>query len=372
MAKRDYYEVLEVPRGASEKEIKRAYRRLARKYHPDVNLGGKAAETRFKEITEAYEVLGDPAKRRQYDRFGHAVFSQAEAGPREGRSGGFDFTTFDFGIGGGGTRDLGDLFSDLLGGPGRHSERGPLRGSDIYYTIDLDFEAAVRGLSTQILIQKQGACDGCSGTGAAKGHPPQTCPECGGTGQRRMSRGLLNLGSPCGRCQGSGEVITDPCRVCGGRGTSLRTERIQVRIPSGVDNGSRIRFAGRGEPGRRGGPPGDLYVVTRIRPHRIFERKGDNIYCVLPITVTEAALGAKVEVPTVDGSATMVIPPGTSSGRVFRLRGKGVPHLKGPGRGDQYVTVKIVVPAHLDGRSQELLRELGRLNPTDPRRDLLG
>ncbi len=366
MAKRDYYEVLGVPRNASEREIKRVYRKLARKYHPDVNPGSAEAEAKFKEMTEAYEVLSDPAKRRQYDQFGHQPFASTAEGAGPGF--GFDFGPFtEFtrrGFGG-----ISDIFSDILGG-GPGATTASLKGEDLHYSIDLDFENAIRGLSTEITLQKHVICEGCQGSGAAQGSVPQSCPDCGGSGRRQVSRGILSMASPCTRCQGSGKVILQPCRSCGGKGRVSRTERLKIKIPPGVDTGSRIRLAGKGEPGRNGGPPGDLYVTTRVHPHPFFERKGDNIYCAVPITITEAALGARVDVPTVDGMATMTIPPGTSSGQVFRLRQKGVPHLKGSGRGDQYVTVKIVVPENLDERSQQLLRDFMRLNPMDPRRDL--
>jgi molecular chaperone DnaJ len=367
MAKRDYYEVLEVPRNASEREIKRAYRKLARKYHPDVNPGNPEAEANFKDITEAYEVLSNPGKRRQYDQFGHQPFASTTG---EGPGPGFDFGPFtgftQRGFGG-----ITDIFSDIFGGrPG--ATTASLKGEDLHYSIDLDFENAIRGLSTEITLQKHVGCEACQGTGAASGSAPQSCPDCGGSGRRQVSRGILSMASPCPRCQGSGKVILQPCRSCGGKGAVYRTERLKVNIPPGVDTGSRIRLAGKGEPGRNGGPPGDLYVTTRVHPDPFFERKGDNLYCAIPITITEAALGARVEVPTVDGTATMTIPPGTSSGRIFRLRQKGVPHLKRSGRGDQYVTVKIVVPQNLDERSQQLLREFTRLNPMDPRRDLKG
>ncbi|MFQ5658258.1 MAG: molecular chaperone DnaJ [Candidatus Methylomirabilales bacterium] len=366
MAKRDYYKVLGIPRNAAEREIKRAYRKLARKYHPDVNPGDKAAEAKFKEITEAYEVLSDRAKRRQYDQFGHQPFASATA---EGSDPGFGFNFGPFteftqrGFGG-----IGDIFSDMFGG-GSRAATAPQKGEDLHYSIDVNFEDAVRGLSSEITVQKHAPCERCQGGGAEPGSAPQSCPECGGSGQRQVSRGILSMTSPCGRCQGSGKMILQPCQGCGGKGMIYRTERLKVKIPPGVDTGSRIRLAGMGEPGKNAGPPGDLYVTTRVHPHPLFERKGDNLYCTIPITITEAALGARVEVPTVDGKATMAIPPGTSSGRVFRLREKGVPHLKGGGRGDQYVTVNVVVPENLDERSQQLLREFARLNPMEPRRD---
>lgn len=368
MAKRDYYEVLGVRRGATEQEIKRAYRKLARKYHPDVNLGDKAAEGRFKEISEAYEVLSDPEKRRRYNQFGHEAFTPGAGarGPEPGGGfGGFDFSRVD--LGSGGLGDLGDLLSDFFGQRGHPEASGPGKGADLHYSLDINFEDAIRGLATEISIQKQSRCTICQGSGARPGSPLETCPDCGGSG-RRGSRGLLRLSQACPRCQGSGKVSRDACSACGGRGLTFGAERIAVKIPPGVDNGSKVRLQGRGEPGPNGGPPGDLYIITRVRPHPVLDRKGDNLYVEVPITIAEAALGAKIEVPTIDGMTAMRIPPETSSGQVFRLRGKGVPHLKGGGQGDQFVTVKIVPPKNLDARSQELLREFARLNPDNPRR----
>lgn len=370
MHKRDYYEVLGVGRAAPEKEIKNAYRRLARKHHPDVNPNNKGAEAKFKEITEANEVLSDPAKRRHYDQFGHQPFGAGYEGaqpPGGGASGsGFDFSQFDLGGPGG----FEDLFSDLFGRRGQTVQTGPLKGEDLHYSIDLNFEDAVRGLSTEISLQRQVACPTCQGTGIGSGGQLQTCPACRGSGRTRAGSGRLSGQQACARCRGTGKLPSTLCASCNGHGAVLRSERISIKIPPGVDNGSTVRVHGKGHAGHAGGPPGDLYIVTRVRPHPFFERKGDNLYCEVPITVTEAALGAKIDVPTVDGKASMRIPPGTSSGQIFRLRGIGVPHLKGPGRGDQFVTVKIVVPQNLDARSQELFRELGRLRPEDPRRGI--
>ena len=367
MAKRDYYEVLGLRRGASEQEIKRAYRKQARKHHPDVNPGDKAAETKFKEASEAYEVLSDPEKRRRYDQFGQDAFAPGAGarGPAQAGFGGFDFGGVEFGAGGFG--DLGEVLSDIFGQRGRPEARGPSRGSDLHYTLEIDFEDAIRGRATEVTIQRHSRCDTCRGSGARPGSLLDTCPECGGSG-RRASRGLMRTTQACSRCQGSGKVSREPCTACGGRGKTFGTERIAVKIPAGVDNGSRIRLQGMGDPGPNGGPSGDLYIITRVRPHAVLERKGDNLYLETPITITEAALGARIEVPTIDGTTTMRIPPETSSGQVFRLRGKGIPHLKGGGQGDQFVNVKIVAPMNLDTRSQELLREFARLNPGDPRR----
>jgi molecular chaperone DnaJ len=366
MAKRDFYEVLGLRRGVSEQELKRTYRKLARKLHPDVNPGDKAAEARFKEITEAYEVLGDPEKRRRYDQGGGEGFPPGAARGADPRAGfgGFDFGRTDIGRGGFG--DLGDILSDLFGQGGRPETERSTRGEDLHYSLDINFEDAIRGVTTEVGIQKQVRCEACRGSGGSPGSPLETCPECGGSG-RRSGRGLRRSGGSCPRCQGNGKVRREPCRSCGGRGTVAGTERISVKIPAGVDSGSRIRVQGKGEAGPNGGPTGDLYIVTRVRPHPLLERRGDNLYAEVPITITEAALGDRIEVPTVDGVTTMRIPPETGSGQVFRLREKGVPHLKSGGRGDQFVTVKIVAPRQLDARSQDLLREFARLNPWNPR-----
>jgi len=366
MGKRDYYEVLGVKRGASQQEVKRAYRRLARKSHPDVNPSDKGAEAKFKDLSEAYDVLGDPDKRRRYDQLGHEAFAPGAGapGPAGSGSGGFDFGTIDFGASGLG--DLGELFSDLFGRRGPGEPVGPAKGEDLHSSLEIAFEDAIRGLSTEITIQKHSRCAACRGTGARPGSSVESCPDCGGSGRRRGGS-LLRAAQPCPRCRGGGKIFREACAACGGRGATDGTERIAVKIPPGVDNGSRIRLQGMGDQGRNGGPGGDLYIITRVRPHPGLERKGDNLYVEVPISITEAALGAKIEVPTVEGTTTMRIPPETSSGQIFRLRGKGVPHLKGGGVGDQFVTVKIVAPRNLDTHSQELLREFARLNPAVPR-----
>jgi len=365
MAKRDYYEVLGLKRGAPLQEIKRAYRKLARKYHPDVNPGDKTSEGKFKDLAEAYEVLSDAEKRRQYDEFGHDGRARAPGGPQPGAgSGGFDFSRANFGSGGFG--DLGDVLSDLFGGRGGPQPESPGKGEDLHYSLDINFEDAIRGVSTEVALQKHASCGACRGLGAKPGSPLEPCPNCGGSG-RRGSRGFRRPAEACPRCHGNGKISREACEACGGRGMAFGTERIAVKIPPGVDTGSRIRLPGKGEPGRKGGPAGDLYIVTRVRPHPVLERKGDNIHLEIPITITEAALGSRIEVPTVDGMTTMRVPPETSSGQVFRLRGKGVTHLKGGGQGDQFVTVKIVAPKNLDARSQEILLEFARLNPDDPR-----
>lgn len=347
---KDYYAVLGVKRGATEEEIKKAYRKLARKYHPDVNPGNRQAEARFKEVGEAYDVLSDPEKRRRYDQFGSAAFD-AGFDPRAAwrRAGGTGASTrggFDFGpFGGEGGPDASvfeELFTDLLGGglggarrrtrTGRFGGRmAGVRGSDVEQRFPVSFEDAARGATRELEIARDAPCEACGGSGAVRG--AQTCP------------------------------------TCLGRGTVRRTERVSVRVPAGVETGSRIRLAGKGAEGAGGGPPGDLLLVVEVRPHPYFKREGDDIRLELPVTVTEAALGAKVDVPTLDGPVSLTIPPGSSSGTTLRLRERGVHRLKG-GRGDQYVTLKVVLPKPLDERSKALLEEFGRRNPLDPRTGL--
>lgn len=374
MAKKDYYEVLGLKRGASENEIKKAYRKLARKYHPDVNPGDKKAEERFKEISGAYDVLSDTEKRKKYDLYGHQSF-QSGFDPftsyQKGRgSQGFDFQGANFDSFGRGFEGFGDIFSDLFGQRQKGNHRIPTKGADIQYSMEISFEDAIRGLSTDITLQKTSTCDQCNGSGASHGSQSQICPECRGSGQKKAGRGPFSFSQACSRCNGSGSWNPNPCKKCSGAGVIPKTEKIGIKIPQGVDTGSKVRVAGKGESGKYGGPPGDLYIITKVRTHHVFERKGDNIYSVIPITVTEAALGGQITVPTVDGSVTMKIPEGTQSGQVFRLAKKGVPKLKENGRGDQFVEVKIVVPKNLDERSKQLLRDFERLNYYNPRSNL--
>jgi molecular chaperone DnaJ len=374
MTKRDYYEVLNVSRKASEKEIKAAYRKLARKYHPDVNPNDKSAEAKFKEISEAYQVLSDPEKRAIYDKFGHQLSRNGADKAESSRWSDFsqfDFSNFDFKKSGFNVGDLGDILGSMFSEKRESSQASePVRGSDIQYTMDLSFEDAVQGLSTRIKLQREVSCPACHGMGTERGFYLETCSACKGTGKVRASGGFLNPLQPCSLCQGSGKINKNPCRTCQGSGVVLQSEKISVKIPAGVDNGSKIRVPNKGNVGRRGGSSGDLYILTRVRPHPFFERKGDNLYCEVPITFIEATLGAKIKVPTIDGEATMTVPAGTESGQIFRLRGKGVPHLKGAGRGDQFVTVKVVTPKNVDPRMEQLLRELERLHPQNPRTQL--
>lgn len=369
MAKRDYYEILGVSRGADEKEIKKAYRRLARKYHPDLNPNNREeAEQRFKEINEAYEVLSNPEKRKQYDAYGHAAFEEGFRGAGEFRTwtggpGGFEFTFT-------GDRGFGSIFDDLFGDIfGRKTYRGEAEpGKDIYYNLEINLEDAYRGLSTYITIHKETPCSRCNGSGEEPGTTKTTCSTCGGKGTVESGRGFIRFSSTCPQCRGTGFHLT-PCKHCGGKGTVTGTERIWVKIPPGVDNGTKVRVAGKGSAGVRGGPPGDLYIIISVRPHAIFERKVDDIYCEIPVTIGEAVLGGKIEVPTMDGTATMTIPPGAQSGQVFRLRGKGMPHLRGEGHGDQYVKIKIAIPAYIKDTDKELFRKIDMLyreNPRDP------
>lgn len=379
MAKKDYYQILGVKKGASDAELKKAYRKLARKYHPDVNPNKEQAEQKFKEISEAYAVLGDPQKRKKYDRFGHAAFSAEGFDPRNAGMGpdGFDFSNFDFSsFSGGDKRGFGDIFSDIFGKfkgqeqSGARQQRGPLKGQDLQYYMDISFADAVRGVSSVISIQKEVACKTCSGSGNKPGSRPAQCPDCNGTGSVSAGGGIFNINQTCPRCRGKGTVILDPCPDCQGSGRKIETQKIQVKIPPGVDSGSKIRLAGKGQPGVNGAPPGDLFIITRVEKHPFFERKGDNIYIEVPVTVPEAALGSKIELPTLDGSSVLRVPPGTASGTVLRMRGKGVPSLKGKTQGDLFVKIKIVFPAVIDEDSKDLYRKLKKREQANPRENL--
>jgi molecular chaperone DnaJ len=367
-AKRDFYEVLGVARRASQKEIRAAYRKLARKFHPDLNPGDKSAEEKFKQIQEAYEVLSDSKKRSMYDQFGfHAPNFSGAAPPGAGGPAGahFDFEGFDFGGGAGGSSSVRDFFAQFFRGfGGEEAAPQPQRGNDLEYHVEISFGEAIRGTVKKITITRLDACNACGGAGEVGAQ--QVCAACGGSGQMTRVAGGMRFNLSCQRCGGTGR-LRGACRVCGGEGAVSRAETIEVRLPPGVQTGSRTRVAGRGNAGVLGGPPGDLYIIPRVQPHRFFERRGDDLYCVVPISVTEAALGAKIEVPTIEGRALLRVPPGTNSGQVFRLREKGVPSVRGGRRGDQYVEVQVVVPRPVDERARELLRELSNYATEDPR-----
>ena len=346
MAKRDYYEVLGVGRDASEGDVKKAYRRLAMKFHPDRNPDDAKAEENFKEATEAYEVLSDPEKREAYDRFGHAGVDPNMGG----MGGGFDGGSF------------GDIFSDVFGdifGAGRGGGRSSVqRGADLRYALELDLEQAVAGETVEIQVPTLAPCEDCDGSGAKPGTRPSTCPDCGGAGQIRVAQGFFSLQQTCPRCRGAGQVITDPCTGCGGAGRIEKRKTLSVRIPPGVDTGDRIRLAGEGEAGVNGGPPGDLYVQVEVREHPIFVRDGGNLYCEVPINFVDAALGGELEVPTLTGRVKLKIPAETQTGKLFRLRGKGVKPVRGGAVGDLLCKVSVETPVKLNDAQKRLLREL--------------
>ncbi len=372
--KEDYYSVLGISRKATDAEIKKAYRRLARKNHPDVNPGDKSAEERFKKIQEAYNVLSDAKKRAIYDQYGFYSenFKEAPGGPgggfSQGYASGFDFSGMDFGESG--QSSFREIFSELFGGGGaRRRPSGPVKGEDIEQQLNISFLESIHGLSARLTLNRNKTCPVCEGTGVDKSAGQQVCPRCHGTGQEAKSHGFMRFSSTCPVCGGSGR-IGGRCKNCGGSGMVPFRETITVRIPPGVANGYRMRVAGKGNEGRKGAPSGDLYLVISVRPHDFFRREGSDIICTIPITVTEAALGTKIEVPSVDGKALLKIPPGTQSGQKFRLRGKGAPSLRGDVRGNQIVEVRVLVPRIADERSKEILRELARLNPENPRTSL--
>ena len=350
MAKRDYYEVLGVQRGAAEADVKKAYRRLAMKYHPDRNPGDDSAEERFKEASEAYEVLSDEEKRARYDQYGHAGV--------DGMNGGAGFN-------GGNFTDLGDIFGevfgDIFGGGarsrGRGGARGVARGADLRYDLDLTLEQAVGGDDVEIRVHAPAVCDACDGKGAAPGTSPTTCPDCHGRGEVRVSQGFFSLQQTCPRCRGAGRVILDPCRTCGGGGRVERANTLSVKVPPGVDEGDRIRLSGKGEAGVGGGPPGDLYVQINVADHRIFHREGRDLYCDVPLSFVDAVLGGEIDVPTLDGRIKLKVPAETQTGKLFRLRGRGVPALRGGPTGDLLCRVVIETPVRLSDKQKDLLRQ---------------
>jgi molecular chaperone DnaJ len=352
MSKRDYYEVLGVSKNATKDEIKKAYRKLSKQYHPDINKAPDAAE-KFKEIKEAYEVLSDDQKRAHYDQFGHTD-------PNQG-FGGFGGTDFDFGGFGG----FEDIFSSFFGGGRRRDPNAPRAGADLQYTMTLTFEEAAFGKETDIEIPREETCDTCHGSGAKPGTKKETCSHCRGTGQISIEQvtpfGRIVNRRTCHYCDGTGQFIKEKCTTCGGSGRVKKRKKIHVKIPAGIDDGQQLRVAGQGEAGINGGPPGDLYIVFRVEPHEFFERDGDDIYCEIPLTFAQAALGDEIEVPTLHGKVKLKIPAGTQTGTKFRLKGKGVPNVRGYGQGDQHIIVRVVTPTKLTEKQKQLLREFDRL-----------
>lgn len=350
--KRDYYEVLGVSKGASDDELKKAFRKEAKKYHPDLHPGDKEAEAKFKEINEAYEVLSNPEKRQRYDQFGHAGVD-----PNYGAGGGGGFN--------GGFNDFGDIFSDIFGGGfgfgGGGRRNGPKRGNDVRQVVNVSFEEAAFGCKKKINVTKMESCHTCGGTGAKAGTQPETCQHCHGTGQiqtqQRTILGYMTNVTTCPNCHGTGKVIKEPCRDCRGTGKVRTSKTIEINIPAGIDDGQTMQLSGQGEPGERGGPHGDLLITVKVRPHDIFKRRDNDIFLDMPISFVQAALGATLKVPTLDGLVEYDIPEGTQSGTRFRLRGKGIPFIRGKGRGDQYVTVTVEVPKNLTSKQKELLKE---------------
>jgi molecular chaperone DnaJ len=352
MAKRDFYEILGVAKTASEDEIKKSYRKLAMKYHPDRNPDNKEAEEKFKEVKEAYEMLTNPEKREAYDRYGHAGVD-----PNSGMGGGF-------GGGAGGFSDaFGDIFGDIFGGGrgGRGSGPQVYRGADLRYNLEITLEQAAAGFDTTIRVPSWDKCDTCHGSGAKPGTQPVTCSTCAGHGQVRMQQGFFSIQQTCPKCHGSGKIIPEPCAACGGAGRIKRNKTLEVKIPAGIDNGMRIRSSGNGEPGTNGGPPGDLYVEIHIKPHEVFQREGDDLHCEMPISFSKAALGGEIEVPTLAGKVSFTIPEGTQTGKTFRLKGKGVKGVRSGYAGDLFCHVLVETPVKLTDKQKDLLKEFERL-----------
>ena len=347
--KRDNYEVLGVDRSAGESEIKKAYRKLARQYHPDVNPGDKSAEEKFKEVSDAYDVLGDPDKRARYDQYGHA-------GTDPNQGGGF-----------GDAGGFGDIFDMFFGGGGGQRRGGPQRGADLRYAMNLTFEEAVFGVEKEIQIPRDETCTDCQGSGAAPGTHPTTCSQCRGSGQvnaaQRTPFGVIQTARTCPTCHGEGRIVSSPCSTCNGQGKVRKTKTLKINIPQGSEDGLNLRLTGDGEAGAKGGPSGDLYIVLQVKQHKFFEREGNDIYCEVPITFIQAGLGAEIDVPTLDGVVKMKIPEGTQTGTVFRLKGHGVPHRRGSGRGDQHVRAVLTTPTKLNDKQKKLLREFGDATP---------
>jgi molecular chaperone DnaJ len=364
MAKEDYYELLGVEKGASDEELKKAYRKKAVQYHPDKNPGDKSAEEMFKKVSEAYEILKDPQKRAAYDRYGHAAFAGPGGGGGGAGAGGFGgggmHDPFDifrevFGQGGGG----GGIFEEMFGGGSRND--GGRDGSDLRYDLEISLEEAARGLEKEVSFRKLVACERCNGSGAEPGSKRTTCPTCRGAGQIRRSGGIIVFTQTCPTCGGAGTRVEKTCTACHGEGRVPKTTKINVRTPPGVDTGSRLRSAGNGEAGLAGGQPGDLYIVITVKEHELFERHGDDLFCEIPIKFTLATLGGTIEVPTLSGKASLKIPPATQSGTTFRVRGKGMPQLRSGSAGDQLVRVHVEVPTSLTGEQRRALEEFARV-----------
>ncbi|MBB1403580.1 molecular chaperone DnaJ [Pseudoalteromonas sp. SG45-1] len=355
MSKRDYYEALGVSKDASERDIKKAYKRLAMKYHPDRTAGDKELETKFKEVKEAYEILTDPQNRQMYDQHGHAAFEQGGGGGHGGFGGGHG----DFGD------VFGDVFGDIFGGGGGRRQSRQQRGSDLRYNMDLSLEEAVRGKEVEIKVPTWVGCEPCDGSGAKAGSKPKTCTTCHGAGQVQMRQGFFAVQQTCPTCQGQGQIISDPCNKCHGQGRVEKTKTLSVKIPAGVDTGDRIRLTGEGEAGMHGAPSGDLYVQVSVREHEIFVREANNLYCEVPISFTTAGLGGEIQVPTLDGRAKLKIPSETQTGKMFRMRGKGVKSVRSGAQGDLICKVVIETPVNLNERQRELLQELDESMGTD-------
>ncbi|MBW7860195.1 MAG: molecular chaperone DnaJ [Rhodocyclaceae bacterium] len=356
MAKRDYYEVLGVNRDASADEIKKAYRRLAMKHHPDRNPDNKAAEEKFKELSEAYEVLSEPQKKAAYDRYGHAGVDPSMGGGGAGAQGFEGFSDA-----------FSDIFGDIFGG-GRGGRSNVYRGADLRYNLEISLEEAARGSEKTIRIPTVEECGTCHGSGAKPGTQPKPCPTCGGAGQVRIQQGFFSIQQTCPKCHGTGRIIPDPCLSCGGAGRTKGHKTLEVKIPAGIDEGMRLRHAGHGEPGVNGGPPGDLYVEIHIRSHPVFQRQGDDLHCEMPISFSTAALGGEIEIPTLDGMARLKIPAETQSGKVFRLRGKGIRNVRSHHHGDLMCHVVVETPVRLTERQKELLREFEEVSSGDAER----
>ena len=356
MAKRDYYKVLDVPRNASEADIKKAYRRLDMKFHPDRNPGDKEAEESFKEAKEAYEVLSDEQKRAIYDQHGHDGIDAARQGGGAGGFGGADFGDI-----------FGEVFGDIFGGGRRGGRSQVFRGADLRYELELELPQAVFGYTTEVEIPRLMECETCHGSGAAKGHTPTTCDQCQGSGQMRISQGFFQLQQPCNRCRGTGRIIRNPCDTCLGQGRVRRTRKLSVKVPAGVSTGDRIRLGGEGEAGRNGGPAGDLYIEMNVKPNPIFEREGDDLSCEVPVSFATAVLGGAVKVPTLEGDVSLKIPAETQSGRVFRLRDKGVKPVRGGDRGDLFCRVVVETPVNLSSDQRELLKKFDESLRSDGR-----